>query len=41
MVSIFSHFLYKLDKNKINDEEYLSKVKTIQDKLNEIEKDFK
>lgn len=41
MVSIFSHFLYKLDKNKINDVEYLSKVKTIQDKLNEIEKDFK
>lgn len=32
---------YKLDKNKINDVEYLSKVKTIQDKLNEIEKDFK
>lgn len=32
---------YKLDKNKINDVEYLRKVKTIQDKLNEIEKDFK
>lgn len=32
---------YKLDKNKINDEEYLSKVKIVQDKLNEIEKDFK
>lgn len=32
---------YKLDKDKINNVEYLSKVKTIQDKLNEIEKDFK
>lgn len=32
---------YKLDKNKINDVEYLRKVMTIQDKLNEIEKDFK
>ena len=32
---------YKLDKNKISNVEYLSKVKTIQDKLNEIEKDFK
>lgn len=32
---------YKLDKNKINDEVYLSKVKTIQDKLISIEEDFK
>lgn len=32
---------YKLDKDKISNVEYLSKVKTIQDKLNEIEKDFK
>lgn len=32
---------YKLDINKINVVEYLRKVMTIQDKLNEIEKDFK
>ena len=30
-----------VEQEKINNEEYLSKVITIQDKLNEIEKDFK
>lgn len=32
---------YKLDKEKINNEEYLRKVMTIQNKLIEIEEDFK
>lgn len=32
---------YKLDKNKINDDEYVSKVKAVQDKLIAIEEDFK
>ena len=32
---------YKLDKNKISDDEYLRKVMTIQNKLIEIEEDFK
>lgn len=32
---------YKLNKNKINDVKYLSKIKTIQDKLTAIEEDFK
>ena len=32
---------YKLDKDKINNEEYLSKVMTIQNKLIAIEEDFK
>ena len=32
---------YKLDRNKINDEEYIRKLKTIQDKLISIEEDFK
>lgn len=32
---------YKLNRNKINDEEYIRKLKTIQDKLISIEEDFK
>ena len=32
---------YKLDKDRINNDEYLSKIQTIQDKLIAIEEDFK
>ena len=32
---------YKLDRNKINDEDYVNKLKTIQDKLIAIDEDFK